>query len=363
MRKTSKRIVVGMSGGVDSSVVAALLVAQRHEVTGVFLECWNEPGCRTDDDRKDALKVATQLDIPFVVLDYKKEYRARVVEYFYETYKNGLTPNPDVLCNKEIKFGMFDEWSREQGFDYIATGHYARVKKVGAEVNLIRAKDQEKDQSYFLYRLGQEQLVRVMFPLGYMSKGEVREKAKEMKLFVADKPDSMGICFIGDVDVSELLEQRLGENPGEVIYKNEVVGEHRGLWFYTNGSRGGFQVDKKILVKMNEHPEKMEPLFVIGKNIKSNQLIVGSKQETYQDIFNISDLSWINDEPDMNQEYLVRIRNLGKLYKCTLARVGTEIKVTTKDKVMGVASGQSGVIYEVSETLGEERVVGGGVIV
>lgn len=357
-----QKIAVGMSGGVDSSLAAALLLRDGYDVEGVYLECFNEPGCRTDKDREDALKTALMLGIKYAVLDYREEYRERVVNYFYDTYKRGLTPNPDVLCNREIKFGLFLEWAIEHGFDAIATGHYARIIELNGERRLQRGKDKGKDQSYFLYRLNEKQLGRVRFPIGDMEKGEVRKMARELGLPVADKPDSKGICFIGNVDVGRLLEKKLGENKGKVIYRGKVVGEHRGLWFYTKGQRGGFTLDKKKLTLMGESPEKMKPLFVIGKNILKNQIIVGYKKDTFTDYFEVAELSWINEKPK-NGQYYVRIRNLGDLYECNVEIYRDLMSVKVRGEIMGVASGQSAVLYKRIDGAGDEIVVGGGVII
>ena len=211
-----KKVALGLSGGVDSSVAAALLIELGYEVTGIYLECYNEPGCRTDQDKKDALQVALKLGIKFEVLDFRKEYKEKVVEYFYSEYKAGRTPNPDVMCNREIKFGIFYDWAMQKGFDYVATGHYCRITKDGP-LFLQRAKDESKDQSYFLWQIPSDHLSHIIFPLGEMLKSEVRTKAKELGLLTATKPDSMGICFIGDIDVHKLLKDRLGEEEGDVV--------------------------------------------------------------------------------------------------------------------------------------------------
>lgn len=229
-----QKVALGLSGGVDSSVAAALLIGQGYEVTGIYLECYNEPGCRTDQDKKDALQVALKLGIKFEVLDFRKEYKEKVVEYFYSEYKAGRTPNPDVMCNREIKFGIFYDWAMQNGFDYVATGHYTRsveVKSEKGEVKslLQRARDESKDQSYFLWQIPNDHLNHILFPLGEMLKSEVRAKAKELGLLTATKPDSMGICFIGDIDVSKLLKDRLGENPGDVVIRSSSNPVHKPL--------------------------------------------------------------------------------------------------------------------------------------
>lgn len=336
-----KRVVIGLSGGVDSSVAAALLIEQGYDVTGVYLECYNEPGCRTDQDKADALKVALKLGIPFQVLDFRKEYKERVIEYFYREYEAGRTPNPDVMCNREVKFGIFYDWAMKAGFDYVATGHYCRIK----DGRLQMAKDESKDQSYFLWQIPEDHLKHVLFPLGEMLKTEVRAKARELNLVTASKPDSMGICFIGDVNVNDLLKKRLGENPGEVVYTGEVVGTHRGLWFYTIGERSGFDLDKARMKKMGMHPEKMPPLYVVGKNKEKNQLIVGEREETMNTSFKVEGLRLVRDS---NHKLWVRIRNLGELHEVVTIKDGV---VEIADKIFAVAEGQSCVFYDENKVL------------
>lgn len=397
-----KKVVIGLSGGVDSSVAAALLIEQGYEVEAVYLECYNEPGCRTDTDKKDALQVAIKLGIPFRVLDLRKEYKAQVVEYFYAEYEAGRTPNPDVMCNREIKFGIFYDYAISQGYDYVATGHYCRITEIPnskfeilnkSEIRnpkqnqkqLQMAKDKSKDQSYFLWQVPREKLEHILFPLGSMLKSEVRAKAKELGLQTASKPDSMGICFIGEVNVAKLLKDRLGDKPGEVIMKNinqkpeirnskqirnqkleivanlkddhVVVGRHRGLWFYTIGERGGFEIDKSKLKKLGLHPESMEPLYVIDKNVEKNELVVGRREESMTSKFRI----WkMGDGIRIEGTKLwVRIRNLGELYECSISQDTNKVRVIETNKpVFGVASGQSAVFYDEQGIL-----VAGGIIV
>jgi tRNA-specific 2-thiouridylase len=373
---TRKKIAVGLSGGVDSSVAAALLIEQGYEVHGVYLECYNEPGCRTDQDKKDALQVALKLGISFAVLDFRKEYKEKVIEYFYREYEAGRTPNPDVMCNREIKFGIFYDWAIARNFDYVATGHYARI----FDGRLQRAHDESKDQSYFLWQVPRDHLSQILFPLGNMLKSEVREKAQALGLSTANKPDSMGICFMGEVNVNKLLKDRLGEKEGEVTMQCHSdlpaqagtvtqcqIGTHRGLWFHTIGERGGFEIDKSKLKRMGLHPEKMGPLYVIGKDKTKNQLIVGTREETMRDGFQI-DLS-ASLEMTMGKgegKLWVRIRNLGELYEVSQlhdlpAQAGTvtqQLLVTTLQPLFGVAEGQSAVFYDEEGIL-----VGGGIIV
>jgi len=338
-----EQVAVGLSGGVDSAVAAALLLEQGYGVVGVYLECWAEPGCRVPQDRKDALAVALRLRITFQVLDYRRQYKEKVLEYFFREYKAGRTPNPDVMCNLEIKFGLFYKWALENGFDYLATGHYARIKKhkmqdslqtaaqgLRVKYKLFRGKDEEKDQSYFLYRLKQEQLEHILFPIGDMSKKQVRAEAKKRGLPVADKPDSQGICFIGKVKLAEFLKRRIKEKKGEVVdVQGNVLGEHRGIWFYTIGQRHGFTVRLRDKEQKFKWKGKVPALYVVAKNVKQNCLIVGTAWELEKREFRVSDLHWIDesfkvkissasaDEQDFSN-IRVRIRHGGRLIPVSL---------------------------------------------
>ena len=353
-----KKVALGMSGGVDSSVCAALLQSQGYEVTGVFLECWRAPGCRAEEDRKDALGIALKLGIPFQVLDFKDAYKNKVVEYFFREYEAGRTPNPDVLCNKEIKFGLFYEWAMDQGFAAVATGHYAQIAKDTAYgvYALGCAADTWKDQTYFLYRLRKDQLPHVVFPIGHLEKKQVRELANQFELATASKPDSQGICFIGDINVHNFLKERLGENPGDVVdTKGNVIGRHKGLWFYTIGQRHGF--DQSFAVSNEEGINKhaIPPFYVIRKDGVKNQLVVGFGAETYTDTFSVEDLHWISCDlaTVMNAHALtVRIRHTGKLLPCSIHESEQGITVTLHEPIQGIASGQSAVFYADGVCLG-----------
>lgn len=351
-----KRVALGMSGGVDSSVCAVLLKEQGYEVTGVFMECWRAPGCRAEEDRKDALAVALQLGIPFEVLDFKDAYKQKVVEYFFAEYKVGRTPNPDVMCNKEIKFGLFYDWAMAHGFDAVATGHYAQSHLDGA---LQLSKDQKKDQTYFLYLLTVEQLKHILFPIGHLEKKEVRALAEKYALPVAKKPDSQGICFIGEINVHNFLYERLGENPGVVVNATgEIIGEHKGLWFYTIGQRHGFSLKGKIRKENDEWKHVVPPFYVVAKNIEKNQLIVGFGEETYTQSFRIEAMHWIDAKPHQQKlECFVKIRHGGKLFPCSIQLKNMQTcEIILLEKVKGIAEGQSAVFYE------HQLCLGGGVI-
>src|SRR3989344_6222647 len=274
MDRAKIKVAVGLSGGVDSAVTAYLLKKQGYDVIGVFLYCWppkseiekdglgpdpansyairraewiKKNGCRADEDKQAALKTALELDISFRVLDFSEEYNSRVVDYFYAEYEAGRTPNPDVLCNSEIKFGLFLDWALENNFDYIATGHYAKIRCHGDTVSLSIPKDKHKEQTYFLWKLTEKELKHVLFPLGDYLKSEVREIALKNNLTVAKRKDSQGICFIGNVEAREFLSRRLKDKPGIVRdTKGNVIGEHSGVWFYTIGQRGGWKINPKL---------------------------------------------------------------------------------------------------------------------
>lgn len=346
-----KKIAVGLSGGVDSSVALLLLKEQGYDVTGVHMQCWdyNEEGCTGEQDKADAISICAQLDVPFKFLDFQKEYKEKVIQNFYDEYEAGRTPNPDILCNKEIKFGLFMDWSLKNGFDYIATGHYAKIVKEDT-CRLFIPKDRSKDQTYFLYRLTSQKLEKIFFPLGDLLKDEVKEIAFQNNFKSFNKPESMGICFIGKINVRDFLKRRIREKVGNVLNLNgEVIGKHRGIPFYTIGQRHGFEIFKYTGT----------PLYVIYKNASENTLVVGVEEETKRDSFSLTDISFINEKLTGEWELLVRIRHLGDLYKAKIVfDVEGGCKVSLKERVFGVAPGQSCVFYSENN-----QVLGGGIII
>lgn len=366
---TRKKVALGMSGGVDSSVCAHLLVEQGYDVTGVYLECWKAPGCRSEEDRADALKVALELGIAFQVLDFKDAYKNKVVEYFFAEYEAGRTPNPDVMCNKEVKFGLFYDWAMTSGFDFVATGHYAQIIEEANRLFLATPADAHKDQTYFLYLLRQEQLEHIVFPLGQMTKPQVRAEAAKRHIHVASKKDSVGICFIGDINVHNFLEERLGKKPGDVIdTAGNVIGTHEGLWFYTVGQRHGFTIKATTLIKQSDgssiNKHNIPPFYVVGKKAETNQLVVGFGAETFQDTFDVKDLHLISEKSrELLQEKLfARIRHTGELFACQVLRANDKVTVRLEKGIQGLAEGQSVVFYQPRAEGTEHFCLGGGII-
>lgn len=362
------KIALGMSGGVDSSLSAHLLKEAGHEVTGVFLQCWRAPGCRADADRKDALAVALDLGIPFESLDFIEAYRDQVVERFFEDYRLGLTPNPDVWCNTAIKFGLFYDWAIAQGFDAVATGHYAQVGEQDDLKVLLRGADEKKDQTYFLYKTRQEQLAHIVFPIGHLQKSQVRAEAMTRNIPVATKPDSQGICFIGDINVRDFLKEHLGEKPGDVLdIEGNVIGKHQGVWFYTIGQRHGFELFAKIRTQSNEWKHVLPPMYVIAKDAESNTITVGYGVETTSDTAKVEDVFWRDSSfvPDTSQkpfDLKVRIRHGGQLYPAQFTwtdQAKNRAKIRFTDKIKGLAPGQAAVFYGGA---GDEVCWGGGVL-
>ncbi|MDU2566643.1 MAG: tRNA 2-thiouridine(34) synthase MnmA [Anaerococcus sp.] len=266
--KEDTKVVVGISGGVDSSVAALLLKEEGYDVVGIFMKNWDDTDengvCTAEEDFEDAVAIANQIGIPYYSINFEKEYYDRVFTYFLDEYKKGRTPNPDIMCNKEIKFKAFLDYAKNLGADYVATGHYARVDRSGDETVMLRGLDNNKDQTYFLSQLSQEQIKDVLFPVGELEKPEVRRIAKEHNLATADKKDSTGICFIGERDFNEFLSNYLPAQPGNIVdtYGN-IMGKHDGLMYHTIGQRRGLGIGGEG-----------EAWFVCGKDLDKNELIV-----------------------------------------------------------------------------------------
>ncbi|QHE53089.1 tRNA 2-thiouridine(34) synthase MnmA [Pontibacillus sp. HMF3514] len=287
------RVVIGMSGGVDSSVAALLLKEQGYDVVGIFMKNWDDTDengvCTATEDYDDVVRVCNQLDIPYYAVNFEKQYWDKVFTYFLNEYKAGRTPNPDVMCNKEIKFKAFLDHAMSLGADYLATGHYAQVRQNGDQYEMLRGKDNNKDQTYFLNQLSQDVLSKVMFPLGHLDKSRVREIAKENDLATATKKDSTGICFIGERNFKEFLSEYLPAQPGNMeTLEGEVKGKHDGLMYYTLGQRQGLGIGGPG-----------EPWFVVGKNVTDNILYVDQGYHNdylYSDGLEASELNWTSGE-------------------------------------------------------------------
>lgn len=345
--KSRKKVFMAMSGGVDSSVAAALLLKQGFDVVGCHMKCYNVDGC-AEQDAEDARRVAEQLGIPFYTFDLENEYKERVVDYMVQGYRSGVTPNPDVMCNKEIKFGLFLKRALELGADYIATGHYVAIKKIAGTYALYAAKDKNKDQSYFLWTLTQKELAHCLFPLGNLTKPEVRVIARKYNLVTAAKKDSQGICFLGKVPAADFLKNYIPARAGAVVTRDGTrIGTHDGAEFYTVGQRHG--------LKIGGHKE---PLYVTDKNVKDNTVTVAEgdqNPELYRTEAKINNLNLINKFSTLKPITVrARIRYRQPLFKATLTVSKNKTSTLTFDKPQkAVATGQSAVFYtEKGEMLG-----------
>ncbi|MGF7229412.1 MAG: MnmA/TRMU family protein [Candidatus Saccharibacteria bacterium] len=378
----SKKVFVGMSGGVDSSVTAAILLEQGYDVTGVYMKNWSQdlPGfdCPWKEDYQDAKRVAVQLGIPFKMYDFEKEYRDKVVDYMLDGYKAGLTPNPDIMCNQEVKFKLFLNAALEDGADMIATGHYARIKHHNGQTHrgsesvvglaegqtvtapfgydasgsnqLLTGLDTNKDQSYFLYRVTEEALDKTLMPIGDYEKPQIRAMAQKLGLATAEKKDSQGICFVGKVGIKEFLQQFVTTEPGSIIDQyGHNLGEHDGALFYTIGQRHGLNVGGGL------------PYYVVGKDMDKNEVYVTTDlqdERLWKQTLNLTSLHWINGAPDPEGTYQVRTRYRAPLVKVTgLQFTGKDVlQLDLSEEVRAITPGQSAVIYD------SDRVVGGGIV-
>lgn len=389
-----KKVIVAMSGGVDSSVSAALLKDAGYDVTGVFIRVWESPllACTWPTEREDARKVASHLGIPFSTVDLADEYKKGVVDYMIEEYKAGRTPNPDVMCNHHVKFGAFLTLAIGRGADMIATGHYAQVIEDNeeykmlsgvdegkdqtpvvefSEENSLRGKlisktdettyrllsgiDEGKDQTYFLWKLGQAELSKTLFPVGGYNKSEVRELARKFNLSVAEKKDSQGVCFLGELDMREFLKNFIETKVGDVLNtEGKVIGRHEGALLYTQGQRRGFVV--------NAESPHQEPLFVVDRNVEANTITVGSKKTELEKhavrTVVLGDVNWIGKKAEIGT-YQCRFRHLQKLRPCKVSFEGDSVVVEFIELQNAVSPGQSLVLYSGKDS---RNCIGGGVI-
>lgn len=342
------RVIVGLSGGVDSSVAAALLIKQGYDVTGVFMRNWSEDvgdfSCSWTEDLEDARRVAQLLGIRFYVWNFEKEYKQEVIGYFFREYKAGRTPNPDVMCNREIKFKLFLKKALEFGADYLATGHYARVVHRDKIFHLLRGKDANKDQSYFLCTLGQKELSKSLFPIGTYTKPQIRALAKKLQLPTFDKPDSQGICFIGEIDVRDLLRRNIAMKPGNIIdSEGNILGKHEGLPLYTIGQRGGLDIGGK------------GPYYVVGTDQKKNTVIVSNNANDpllWRKTCVVGEITWTH-KMEIPQQSEVSIRYRHPAYKADLTVLkNKKIEINFKEAQRAITPGQLAVFYKGEELLG-----------
>ncbi len=355
------RVVVGLSGGVDSAVTAYLLKSQGYDVVGVYLSAWCNKQAR--EDKESAAWVAKYLGIDFKVLDIREEYKQKVIDYFFDEYKKGRVPSPDIVCNKEIKFGLFLEWAKKVGFDKVATGHYARLERVGGRWAVFRPKDTNKDQTYFLYQLKEAVLPFILWPLGGVTKKQVREIAAKIDLPNKNRPESMGICFVGEVDIVKFLRQRIPVRKGVVrLVTGEKIGVHKGVWFYTLGQRHGFEIRRPgVLPSKFLYPDGgLKPLYVVDKDLSNNELIVSVKDDCMIKKIVLEDLVtvWEEEKERLDKKKIwFRVRNLGKLRKGMVKGQDDKWLLESDEPIFITSPGQSVVLYA-----DDGRLVGGGVI-
>lgn len=374
-----KRIVIALSGGVDSSVAAFLLKKKGYELIALYMRNWHDNSltinneCPWIEDSNDALQIAHQLDIPFQIIDLSTQYKERIVDYMISQYKNGKTPNPDILCNKEIKFDVFLNYAINLKADYIATGHYCQKEYDGENYKLLRGKDLHKDQSYFLCQVNQNQLHKILFPIGHLNKKEVREIAKKNNLITAEKKDSQGLCFVGKIKLPVFLQQQIKKKKGDIIevyqnseiYLNEPligseylyqrscgtkIGEHDGCHFYTIGQRKGLEIGGR-----------KKPLFVLSTNVKENIIFVGMGKN-HPGLFRknlkikLTEIHWLANKNKMQnnskRKYLVRIRHRQELQKAELVLKNDYLCIFFQKEQRGISKGQFAAWYHKNELIG-----------
>lgn len=345
------RVVIGMSGGVDSSVAAMLLKKQGYDVIGIFMKNWDDTDengvCTATEDYNDVIEVCNQIGIPYYAVNFEKQYWDKVFTYFLDEYRAGRTPNPDVMCNKEIKFKAFLEHAIALGADYVATGHYARVAYIDGEYKMLRGVDDNKDQTYFLNQLSQEQLSKTMFPLGELKKPQIREMAKEAGLATATKKDSTGICFIGERNFKDFLSNYLPAQPGVMqTLSGEVKGKHDGLMYYTIGQRHGLGIGGNG-----------DPWFAVGKNLKENILYVDQgfhNELLYGDEVIATNVSWVSNRAKEKEfTCTAKFRYRQEDNKVTVQIVDENtVRILCDEPIRAITPGQAVVFYDGDECLG-----------
>ncbi|MBA7595898.1 tRNA-specific 2-thiouridylase MnmA [subsurface metagenome] len=356
------KVLVAMSGGVDSSVAALLMKKKGYEVIGAFMKNWSATKdpftheCSWKEDRKIAMKIAAKLEIPLITFDFEKEYKKHVVDKMFKNYRKGITPNPDIDCNQKIKFPLLWKAAKKLGADFIVTGHYARIKKTKNNYEMLRGRDESKDQSYFLYRLGQKDLSHSLFPIGEYTKKQVRQIAKRNKFQNFDRKGTVGICFIGKINLKKFLQKRIKPKKGKILGpEGNQIGEHDGIYYYTIGQRIGPKFGIEI---ERGKGKKLKRWYVARKNLKKNEIIAAQEGHTilYRKEIAIKNPHWINKKPEKNKSHKLRarIRQVGELLPCELSynRNKKQYKVTLKKAIIGVSEGQAIVLYKGKEVLG-----------
>lgn len=351
-------VIVGMSGGVDSSVAALLLKEQGYDVTGIFMQNWEDDDehCTIREDYRDAHAVSDRLGIPLQTVNFAEEYWQRVFQHFLDEYSAGRTPNPDILCNREIKFKAFLDHAKSRGVEYIATGHYARVRQTESGTQMLRGLDNNKDQTYFLYTLGQAQLRHTLFPIGELEKSDVRQLAKDAGIHVHKKKDSTGICFIGERKFTTFLAEYLPAKPGDIVTDSgSTIGKHQGLMYYTMGQRQGLGIG-------GHNDATDEPWYVLDKDMQRNELVVGQGHDhprLFETELTAHDLYWCADSPPAIAFHCtakVRYRQQDQRAEVTLSADQNTLHVSFEQPVRAITPGQSLVLYN------GECCLGGGII-
>lgn len=346
-----KKVFVGLSGGVDSSVATLLLKKAGYDVTGVFIKAWhpNFLPCNWRSEMHDAMRICARLKIPFLLCDLEKEYKKEIIDYLIDEYKNGNTPNPDVLCNKKIKFGSFLKFAEERGADFVATGHYALKEQKGSNPKLLIPKDLEKDQTYFLWTLNSTTLSKILFPLGNLDKKEVRDLASQNLLHTANKKDSQGLCFIGHVNIKSFLKRYIETKKGEVLdLEGKVIGTHDGSELYTIGERHGFILFNQI--------NSFKPHYIVKKDLSKNTLTVSesdfiTEKFMIKKIF-LQEVNLINPNFNLSKKITIRTRYRGNFINAQLKKTSGSFWLEIEGETENVASGQSIVFYDNKECLG-----------
>lgn len=372
MEKKKVKVALGMSGGVDSSVAAKLLIEDGYEVVGFFMKLWHDPTCKIarsnaccdEKSLRDARKVAEMLGIKFYVVDAREKFKKYVVDYFIEEYKNLRTPNPCVVCNEKIKFGWLLDYAQKLGCEYLATGHYARIARDDKNFKLLKGRDENKDQTYFLYRLNQDQLSHILFPVGEHTKPEVREMAKKWDLPVHEKKESQEVCFVQEETYRDFLRRYLPENyfkSGEIVdSKGSVIGKHEGLINYTIGQRKGISQNAECKIqnrecRMEQRHQDRKPLYVTGFDLEKNQLVVGAEKDLVKGDAVLEQVTWIGRDAKSLE---AKIRYRSETVPARLVVDGTSFVVKFQKPQRAVTPGQSIIFYDGDEVLGGGIITG-----